>query len=815
VSKHLALALLGTALCGGIPQDRVADPDEFRSRVSPFLKKHCLDCHGPEKQKAQIRLDQAAGGPLWTRVHEQISTGAMPPEERPRPADAEKRAVLSWIEKEQKALRSCGTRRLNRRELSAALRDLTGLDVDYAAALPGDGTVDGFDTGAEALQDAADSVDQILQVTRRAVEGIRFLEPPPRKALAADLRPLKDVRKALDGWKNEGVTSRLGGTSLPGAGVLLQPQWVGDRTESVFHVAPPADGRGVLRLKVSISALRKVAGVPYPHLWVEIGGKAIDFREVGDRPLELVYEVQVEDLAVEQRGIGIALTCKVELPYAIAGFENEDKSRPDQPPVPGGTGLFRPAFDRKKLSIEQQPVPFVVLHAVEIDPDYVALWPPAEWGVDLGKLGDNAESASCLIGLWMDRAYRRPSSPLEREPVLALYRKQREEGMTFDAALRAAFQSVLLSAPFRYLPSIGDPDATVSQHAIASRLSFMLVGGPPDAELRRLAAVGRLRDPAVLDAQVDRLLADPRSGGFFQPFVTQWLEMGQPITIAMDHIQKQDFRFGRHLKASMNEETLAYVAELFRANRAAREIVASDWTMMNDILAMHYGYPALEGGRLRKVQLRPDDPRGGGLLGHAGIQSMLCWMGDNWAIYRGAWTLRNILDAPPPPPPLEVPELDPSDHQGKTFKEILRRHQEDPKCATCHKTIDPLGFAYQSFDLSGRWRRAEFDKYEKKELDGKIEWRGVGKTWPVDAAGRLPRGEEFRDFAHCKELIATKYQADLVRGLLKNLLLYATGRKADVEVMSEIRATMREQEPKGFPLRDLLKAVLRSRAFLG
>jgi hypothetical protein len=345
----------------------------------------------------------------------------------------------------------------------------------------------------------------------------------------------------------------------------------------------------------------------------------------------------------------------------------------------------------------------------------------------------------------------------------------------------------------------------------------MLSGEPPDPTLHRLAGAGKLRDLGVLDGQVDRLLADGRSDAFFRPFVTQWLELGQPITIAMDSLQKQDFRFGRNLKASMSEETIAYVATLFRINRPAKELIESDWTLMNDVLAIHYGYPGIQGGHLRKVALRPEDPRGGGILGHAGIQSMLCWMGDNWVIYRGAWTLRHILDAPPPLPPLEVPELNPSEpeNHGKTFKQLLEKHQQDPKCALCHRSIDPLGFAFQNFDISGRWRLEEFDRYEKKELDGKIEWRGVGKTRPVDSVGRLPRGEEFKSFAEWKGIVVRKYQSDLVRGLMKNLLIYATGRRPDIADLSEIKAVMREQEPEGYPLRDLLKGVLRSRAFLG
>jgi hypothetical protein len=321
----------------------------------------------------------------------------------------------------------------------------------------------------------------------------------------------------------------------------------------------------------------------------------------------------------------------------------------------------------------------------------------------------------------------------------------------------------------------------------------------------------------VLAAQVERLLADPRSGGFVRPFVSQWLELGQPITIAMDHIQKQDFRFGRYLKESMHEETVAYVARMLSENRPARELLASDWAMMNDSLARHYGYEGIEGGHLRPVALRTDDPRGGGLLAQAGIQSMLCWMGENWVIYRGAWTLRHLLDAPPPPPPLEVPELVPSDgaNHGKTFKELLRQHQEDDKCAVCHRKIDSLGFAYQNFDLSGRWRELEFERYATGDLDGKIQWRGEGKSRPVDAAGSLPRGEAFASFAECRELLVRHYQEDLVRGLLKNLVIYGAGRQPGIDDLAEIRAIMARQQPHGHPLKDLVKEIVRSRAFLG
>ena len=822
-SGRFAVLLVGFLLLFRAETASAAD-ESFQTTFGLFLQKHCISCHGAEKQEAQVRFDtieafKAGDRHLWTMVHTKIASGEMPPKSRTQPADADKRAFLTWIEQQQRALGTAATRRLNRREVAAALRDVTGLNIDYAHALPGDGTVAGFDTGAEGLQDAADGVAQWMRITRRAVDGIRFLEPTPGVTFAVNFRDSKDPRKAMDEWKNRGAQGKPQGIAKPGMGLLVEPRAVGDRDAFSVQVPPPTNKQGIVRVTLVVSVMKPLEGLPNPRLWVEIGGKDVDFREITatfDHPHKLVYEVQLDDLAIQNKGIGVSLSNKVEIPYAVKGFENEDRSNPKDP-VPGGTGLFRPTFDRRTLPPEKQPAPFIVLQHLEIEPSYTASWPPADWKANVGEVKDDLDSAKKLLALWTERAWRRPVSEAERGPFLKLYQKLRTEKASFDEAMRAAFQSILMSAPFRYLPAPNHSNPTIVQHTIASRLSFMLLGEPPDAELRKLAANGKLLDPAVLDAQVDRLLADRRSDGFSRPFVTQWLVLDQPITIAQDHIQKQDFRFARYMKASMREETLAYFAQMLKENRPAREIVSSDWTMMNDILAIHYDYPPLEGGALRQVKLKPNDPRGGGILGHAGIQSMLCWMGENWVIYRGAWALRHVLDKPPPPPPLEVPELNPSDgkNKGKSFKELLKQHQQDSRCSVCHKNIDPVGFAFQSFDISGRWRDVEYESYARGELDGRISWKGVGKTRPVDTIGHLPRGENFKTFAEFKELLVMHYQADLVRGLLKNFVIYGTGRQPDVADMKEMAAIMKEQDAKGYPLRDLVKAIVRSSAFLG
>ena len=828
IARHKFLVLVAGLAVGMAP---LAAAD-FGGKIRPLMETYCFDCHDGETQEGGVRLDditsfEEGSQHLWTSIFEQLSSGQMPPAKKDQPAASERREILQWIHAqtaEQIEKHSAVQRRLNRREFSAALQDLTGLPIDFGAGLPEDGKIDGFDTGGEALQDAADSVAQLLEVTRRAVESIRFLEPDRDGFVSIDFRKqnFTDFRKWVEqNYKEEGISSRSKRlTCKEGVGVYLPTEWSGDRGSSFLSLPAPSDKSAAMTVRFRIAGRRPMPGLPEPILWVKIGGKYLDYQPVTDEARTLEYAVRMEDHLVEGGVIKIMLRSVVEMPYAVEGFENDDRSKPEDK-IPGGIGVYRPKFDRKKLrDPDEQPVPATVIEAIEVDYHHRAAWPPSAWGVDLGEVRDDEPSARRLLRLWIERAWRRPAKEADAAPFLDLYRKLRADGLGFDDALRSAFQSVLMGGAFRYLASPEDKDPVIAQHAIASRLSFMLLGAPPDEELRRLAAAGKLRDRKTLDAQVDRLLDDPRSDrAFFAPFVTQWLNMNQPITVSMSHLKKQDFRFGRHLKASMKQETIQYVRALFVDNHPAKELVSSDWTMMNDILAVHYGKPPLEGSGFRKVKMAPskEDQRGGGILSHAGIQSMLCWMGDNWVIYRGSWALAHVLDDPPPPPPLEVPELNPSEgkNREKTFRELLEQHASDPNCYVCHQTMDPMGFAFQNFDLSGRWRNVEHQRYTRNELDGKIEWRGEGKTRPVETVGRLPRGEEFSDYGEFKQLLEKHYADDIVRGVMKKLTLYGTGRSPHVLDLDEIGKIMDDQRKGGYRLRDLTKALVRSPVFLG
>lgn len=405
----------------------VAEDSSFDKVIQPFLKQHCFDCHGADEQQFQLRFDklnsvQSRDRHLWTLIHEQIASGAMPPADQPPPGDKDKSQVLAAIKQAQISLGRTTTRRLNRRELNAALQDVSGLAVDFAYALPDDGRVDGFDTGAEGLQDAADSVAQALQVTRRAVDGVRFLSESRSQLIAADVRDAKDVKKVFERWKNEGVSAGGDIAPQPGTGWLLKPKWLPDRGGFTIRIPPP-EKRGILRLKFVVSLQKPLPKIPNPHLWVEVGGRDLAYVEINSaaaEPQTLEFQVHLADVVADAKGVAITLTNRVEVPYEIPGFPNEDRSKPEEK-IPSGGGLFRPAFDAKTLPLAEQPVPLVVLHRFEIESDFQQPWPPAEWKVSPGKLTDDRASAERLLSLWTARAWRRPASAAEQQRFLALF----------------------------------------------------------------------------------------------------------------------------------------------------------------------------------------------------------------------------------------------------------------------------------------------------------------------------------------------------------------------------------------------------------
>jgi hypothetical protein len=399
-----------------------------------------------------------------------------------------------------------------------------------------------------------------------------------------------------------------------------------------------------------------------------------------------------------------------------------------------------------------------------------------------------------------------PASYIER--LLRLYDVRRAAGDKPDAALKETLSVVLSSPMFLYLaePAADEKHRALTDLELATRLSYFLWAAPPDATLRDLARRGELSQPAVLAAQTDRLLDDPRSAGFITPFTQQWLgldrldffEVNRPLYPRFDNSTKLDAK---------NEiyETIAY---LVRHNASLRDLLKADYVVINSLLANYYGIDGVHGDAFQKVALPKDSPRGG-LLGMAAIQ----FMGGNGErtspVERGAWVLRKLLNDPPPPAPANVPAITRLAGRVLTTRERMHAHQEDPQCASCHRKIDPIGFGLENFDAVGQWRTE--DSYVAINASGKPDPKSK-KTWTIDPASALHKGPAFQNYFELRDIISSKSDA-FARGFSTALIEYALGRTTGFRDEPLIAAMLQQSKENDFAVREFIHTLVRSREF--
>ena len=395
------------------------------------------------------------------------------------------------------------------------------------------------------------------------------------------------------------------------------------------------------------------------------------------------------------------------------------------------------------------------------------------------------------------------------DKLLSIYDLRRKAGNKHAAALKETLSLVLASPGFLYLAEPSD-DATrrpLTADELAMRLSYFLWGGPPDETLRELARTGELLKPAVLAAQTDRLLDDPRSAGFIRPFIHQWL--------VLDRLEFFEFnrdrypRFDHATKQSARNEVYETFAHLVRGNGSLADLLQSDYVVIDDVLADYYGLPHPDGPGFQKVSLPQDSPRGG-LLGMAAVLAMGSNGDTTSPVERGAWVLRKMLDDPPPPPPANVPSSTRLAGKTLTPRERLKMHQDEPQCASCHRSIDPLGFGLENFDAVGQWRTE--DSYQAIDAEGKPDPKQPKKTWAVDPAAEFYGGPAFKDFPEMRAIIASKQEA-FARGFTKSLIEYALGRPCGFSDEPFVDGLVKQSAAKGYGARESIQALVASQEF--
>jgi hypothetical protein len=416
-----------------------------------------------------------------------------------------------------------------------------------------------------------------------------------------------------------------------------------------------------------------------------------------------------------------------------------------------------------------------------------------------------AEEPACAQRIFTSltrRAYRRPVTAEDVDAPLTFYRQTRTSGGDFDAGVRAGVARVLASPSFLYRverdPAAARPGTAhpVSDVELASRLSFFLWSSIPDDQLLNLATSGRLRQPGVLEAQVKRMLADPRADALVSNFTGQWLQLrGLEARVKPDLLLFPDF--DDNIRKAFRRETEMVFAHILRQNRSALELLSADYTFVDERLAKHYGIPDVYGSRFRMVKVT--DPNRRGLLGHGSVLSLTSVATRTSPVFRGKYVLATFLNTPPPPPPPNVPTLDESNKEAgaalpKTVREQLELHRKNPTCASCHRIIDPVGFALENFDPVGRWRASDAD----------------GKA--IDAAGVLADGAKVDGPAALRQVILSRPDA-FVTTLTERILTYALGRGVEPADMPVVRGIVKGAAPANYRLASIVTGIVKSAPF--
>jgi len=779
------------------------------------LETYCFDCHDDATQKAKLSLESLPmdAAAMWTRVHDKLTEHEMPPANKPQPTAAQWRELTEWLRaglhasslQQQQREGRVVLRRMNRTEYEHTLQDMFGVTVALKELLPEDATVAGFDNVSAGLGISAAHLVRYQQAADKAIAAA--LAPPDRSG-----KERTTAAERWAKWRPAGREDQLHSADLhqrysarmDGDALVFHQQTESNQYLEMEFGQPSRPGRYRLRAKVSA---KSTGGKPLPVLIFRVGiprefnvnnARVIAVRDApADTPTIIEEEIIVTDDPHLSLGKRIALKG-----WSLPGQKHPDEIKKDiaanKPPDFSGPGLA---------------VEWVEMEGPLGDrPGYRLLFgdlPRGEKGEP--KFTDAKADAARLIRAFLPVAFRRPVDEETAAPFVQFAQERLERGYTFTEAMAAAYRNVLCSP--RFLMLIEKP-GPLDDYALASRLSYFLWSSRPDDPLLARAAKGGLRQPAVLHAEVERMLGDAKAARFTQNFTGQWLDLRKL------HMTKPDTRyveFDDLLLWSMPRETTAFFDEMLTHDRPIAEFVASDWTFLDHRLAQHYGVPGVDSWELKRTAL-PAGARRGGVMTHASILKVTANGTTTSPILRGKWVLEKLIGKPPSPPPPDIPALEPDIRGATTIREQLDKHRHLPACATCHVKIDPPGFALETYDVIGGWRdwyRAAQDGKGGKERVALVNYPGT-QVWrgpDVEKGFTTPDGRPFKDITEYRRILLED-RDQIARNIATKLLIYATGADlqfADREVIEQI---IRDARATNYGLRTLLHAVVQSRCFL-
>ena len=803
LSSALALLTLGLGLTGPV---RAAEPFEA------FLEKHCIRCHGPEKEKGDLRLDTlsrdfklGADSHHWAEVIENVNSGEMPPKKEKRPTQAEIAAFVTNLDallKEGRAARmakrpSVAHYRLSRQEYQNTVYDLLGVRYDPAkqGELNEDTRWHGFERIGSELSLSPSHMDRYYRAAGVVLDRALTAAVEPRKVrkTAKDLLPDggKWQQEALDRF---GIKRPLRSFIYPGAYTYNGPTafslgWLGK------GIGP--EHSGLYKFRIKASGIRPPGGQP-AHLIVGIpaeGESQIATRLLGmditapeDHPEVYESEVSLE--------LPIGLRFGLEASHELSGVHSH-RLRPSTIFTHSSeTMLTAPAFPQLFDDKGNGLYSLVLLDWIEWEGPILT---EAEKARRKGLLPpDDAtpEAVAEHLRRFAERAWRRPVLAEELEQYLQSYLTERKAGEKPADAYRVALRGVLTSRHFIYLVE-GDTPARgrLTQQELASRLSYFLWSSMPDEGLFTATKEGRLSGDG-LTKEVERMLADGKAGRFVDDFTRQWLQLHR---VGMFPPDKKLYPAYEHwLETSLKAEPVEFFRELFAKNLSVDAFIDSDWTMANARLCEFYGLPEPKTTGFQRVSLKPGDHRGG-LLTMGAILGLTSDGTRHRPIHRGVWLSETIFGKTPPPPPANVPAIEPPTPQSPklSLRDKLEAHSKNPNCASCHAKIDPLGFAWDNYDAIGQWRDVE-----------KVP-AGLGADPTIDPSGELPDGRAFKDPRGFKQLLLADRDA-VARAFIEHLCTYALRRVLTFDDKEDVDAIVAEAKKHDYRIKDIVKAVATS-----
>ena len=749
-----------------------------------ILDRYCVTCHNTRLKTAGLTLDaldpaSVEGNPaIWEKVVRKVKVGVMPPQGMPQPDEGTRMTLVGALERSLDRLAAVrpfpgqpSLHRLNRVEYANAVRDLLGLEVDAAGLLPPDEQIQGFDNIGEALALSPSLLERYssaaAQIATLAVGDASDVVPGSMMFRAApDLS--QDVHI-------EGLPLGTVG------GVLARPTL-------------PLDGEYLIKVTLFKTNLGLMRGLEFPReLHVIADGQIVFSMTVGGKEsFEAMLQNQTKHAADLEGRMQVRVALK-------AGTRTIGATFAPRADVLNTRRLQ--AFDRTTTDTSETLIgpPHVDMLTI------VGPFNPTGPGDTASRrkifvcspasAADEERCARRIVSTLARRGYRGADTPADVEELMRFYRAGRSEG-SFDRGISFAVER-LLSGPKFLVRTERDSARTpgavydVSDVELASRLSFFLWSSIPDNELLDLASAGRLRTPAVLDRQVRRMLADPRSSALVANFAGQWLQLRNLRGAFPD--SREYPNFDAQLRTAFQRETELFVESILREDRSVIDLLTADYTFVNGRLARHYGIPNIQGNEFRRVSV--DDESRRGLLGQGSVLTVTSHANRTSPVKRGKWVLENLLGSPPPPPPPNVPPLPEKKELTRqlTMRERMEMHRASPQCASCHRAMDPIGFALENFDAVGAWR----------VRDGRA---------PIDSDGQYVDGSPANGPAALRAAVLRRPE-NFVTTVTEKMLMYGLGRALDHRDMPTVRGVVRGAAAGNYRLSSLVLGIVRSTPF--